>query len=182
VEGFREMERGVVERQAVNGGPEVEHVAVGAAVSVEALEDVPAEVGGEGALRVVGLTVDGTTTAALQSAAAQVMVQSQVLEDLRHRDLLSEEVEEPETKLTADEAVTNDRAGYEHQRFMGRWIFFFARFELSELVEPGQGSFDEPARFAQTTPVGCATFSEHWSYPLFLSSLRCGSESYARSP
>jgi hypothetical protein len=60
---------------------------------------------------------------------------------------------------------------------MGGWIFFLARFQFSELVEPGQASFDKPARFAQAAAVSCATLGQEGLYPLFLTSLRCGSES-----
>ena len=60
---------------------------------------------------------------------------------------------------------------------MGGRIFFFAHFQFSKLVEPSQGSFDKPARFAQTAAVSYATFGEDRFYPLFLIALRCGSES-----
>jgi hypothetical protein len=60
---------------------------------------------------------------------------------------------------------------------MRGWIFLFARFQLSKLVEPGERSFDEPARFAQAAAVSGATFGQEGLYPLFLTSLRCGSES-----
>jgi hypothetical protein len=79
---------------------------------------------------------------------------------------------EPETKLTAEKPVTNDRASNKHECLMRGWIFFFARFQLSKLVEPGQCSFDEPARFAQAAAVSCATLGQQGLYPLFLTSLR----------
>ena len=60
---------------------------------------------------------------------------------------------------------------------MGGWIFLFAGFQFSELVEPGQGSFDKPARFAQAAAVSGATLGQEGHYPLFLIALRCGSES-----
>jgi hypothetical protein len=55
---------------------------------------------------------------------------------------------EPESKLTAEEPVANDRASNKHEGLMARWVFFFARFQFSKLVEPSQGAFDKPARFA----------------------------------
>jgi hypothetical protein len=55
---------------------------------------------------------------------------------------------------------------------MGRWIFFFARFQFSELVEPSQSPFDKPARFAQAAAVSCATFGQEGLYPFFLIALR----------
>ena len=66
---------------------------------------------------------------------------------------------EPESKLTAEEPVANDRASYEHQGLMGRWIFFFARFQFSELVEPSQCPFDKPARFC---PSRCRELCDVW--------------------
>jgi len=55
---------------------------------------------------------------------------------------------------------------------MGRWIFFFARFEFSKLMEPGQRSFDKPARFAQAAAVCGAALGQEGLYPLFLIALR----------
>ena len=65
---------------------------------------------------------------------------------------------------------------------MGRWVFLFARFQFSKLVEPGQRSFDKPARFAQAAAMGRAPLGQEGLYPLFLIAWRWGSESYARSP
>jgi hypothetical protein len=65
---------------------------------------------------------------------------------------------------------------------MGRGIFLLPRFQFAKLVQPGQGSFDEPAALAQAAAMGGATFGQEGLYPLFLMALRCGSESYARSP
>ena len=45
-----EVQGGFVERQVVEGGPEVEHVAVGGAVGGEAAEDLLVERDGEAAL------------------------------------------------------------------------------------------------------------------------------------
>lgn len=91
MKGLGQMESGFIERQMMHGGPQVEHVALSVAVGVETLKNVLAEMGGEGALRVVRLTVNGTATTALQAAAAQVVEQSQVFENLLHRYLLTEE-------------------------------------------------------------------------------------------
>jgi hypothetical protein len=84
---------------------------------------------------------------------------------------------EPESKLTAEEPVANDRATNEHEGLMGRWVFFFARFQFAKLVEPGQGSFDVPARLAQAAAVSCASLGQERLYPLFLIAWRWGSES-----
>ena len=44
LKSFRQMQCGLVERQVVQCRPEVEHVALGAAAGVEALEDMLAQV------------------------------------------------------------------------------------------------------------------------------------------
>ena len=45
VEGIRQMQGRFVQWQAMHGGPQVEHVALSAAVGVKALEDVLAQMG-----------------------------------------------------------------------------------------------------------------------------------------
>ena len=67
----------------------------------------------------------------------------------------------------ADHGTSN-----EHEGLMGGRIFFLARFQFAELVEPGQGSFDKPARCAQAAAVSRATLGQQGRYPLFLTSLR----------
>ena len=79
---------------------------------------------------------------------------------------------EPETKLTAEKPVADDGASNEHQGLMSRWIFFFARFQFSKLMEPGQSSFDKPARFTEAASVRGAALGQEGLYPLFLTSLR----------
>ena len=93
MEGFCQMEGGFVEGQLMQRRPQVQHVALGAAVGVEALEHVLAEVRREGRLRVLRLTVERARPAALQAAAAQAVASSQVPQDLFHGDLLAEEGE-----------------------------------------------------------------------------------------
>ena len=73
VEGFCQLQGGLVERQLVYRRPQVQHVALSTAVGVEALEDVLAQMGREGRLRVAGLAVNRARPAALQAAAAQAV-------------------------------------------------------------------------------------------------------------
>ena len=75
-------------------------------------------------------------------------------------------------KLTAEEPVTDDRAGHQHECLMSERVLFLPRFQFAELVQPGQAAFDEPSGLAQTTAVGRAPFGQERLYPLFLSSLR----------
>ena len=79
---------------------------------------------------------------------------------------------EPVAKLTAEEPVTDDRAGHQHECLMRERIFLLSRLQFAKLVQPGQAAFDEPAGFAEATAVGCAPFGQERLYPLFLSSLR----------
>ena len=54
----------------MHGRPEIEDIALGGTVRLEALKNVFAQVNGEGPAGVFGLAVDGTTTATLVSSAA----------------------------------------------------------------------------------------------------------------
>ena len=87
------MQGGVVQRQAMDGRPEVQHVALDPAIGVEALEDVLAQMDGEGSLAIRGVAVDGAGTAALLAAAAQLVEQTQMLKHLFHGHLLAQECE-----------------------------------------------------------------------------------------
>ena len=93
VQGLGQLEGRFVEGPAGDRGPEIEDGDVGAAVGVEALEDVLAQMGGEGALGIVGRAVDRAGAAPLLATAAQAAEQSQVFEDLLHGDLLTQESE-----------------------------------------------------------------------------------------
>lgn len=97
-------------------------------------------------------------------------------EGRRHDDPESTYLE-PETKLTAEEPVTDHGASNQHECLMGARMLFLAHFQFSKLVQPGQRSFDIPARLAQAAAVGRATLGQDRLYPLFLIALRWGSES-----
>src|SRR5437016_2139953 len=91
MERLRQMEGGFVERHVVHGSPQVEHIAVGTAIGVEALKDVLAQMGGEGSLGVVRLAVDRAGATALLATPTQVAKQTEVFEHLGHADVLTEE-------------------------------------------------------------------------------------------
>src|SRR6266446_4672949 len=76
MECLRQLKSSVVERQVVQRRPEIQDVAVSAAVGMEALKDVFAQMGGEGTRGVVRPAVDRARTAALLAAATQVAKQS----------------------------------------------------------------------------------------------------------
>jgi hypothetical protein len=87
------MERGVVKRQVVDGRPEIEDVAVRAAVGVKTLENVFAQVGREGARASRRLAVNRTGSATLVARAAQIVEESQMFEHLLHGHLLTQKSE-----------------------------------------------------------------------------------------
>src|SRR5271156_573309 len=91
MEGLSQVQGGVVERQTMDGRPEVQHVPLDPAIGVEALKGVLPQMDGEGSLRVSGLAVDGARTTALVAAAAQLRHQTEVLEHLFHSHLLTQE-------------------------------------------------------------------------------------------
>ena len=82
------MEGSLVDRQVVQRSPEIENIAVSAAVGVETLKDVLAQMDREGTLSVCALAMDRAKPTALLAAPPQVPEQSQVLQDPLHGDLL----------------------------------------------------------------------------------------------
>ena len=73
--------------------PQVEDIALGGTVRLEALKNVFAQVDGEGPVGVFGLAVDGTTAATLVSSATQIGEQPKLCQRLLHGDLLAKEGE-----------------------------------------------------------------------------------------
>jgi hypothetical protein len=86
VEGLGQVEGGVVQRQSMDGRPEVQHVPLDPAIGVEALKGVLPQMDGEGSLRVSGLAVHGARTTALVAAAGGFAV-SRGLRGVRLRGL-----------------------------------------------------------------------------------------------
>src|ERR1700687_944340 len=70
VEGCRQMQGGFVERQALHCRPEIENIALGAALGVETLKNMFAEMRREGALGIVWRAVQRARATALLAAAA----------------------------------------------------------------------------------------------------------------
>jgi hypothetical protein len=75
----------------VQRGPEVENVALGSAVCLEALIAVLAEVDGEGVVAIRSMTVDRTRAASLLAAAMQLVEQIEMAEHLFEGDLAAQE-------------------------------------------------------------------------------------------
>ena len=66
LEGLGQVQGGVVQRQTMDGRPEIQHVPLDPAIRVEALKGVLAQMDREGSLRVSGLAVHGAGTTALR--------------------------------------------------------------------------------------------------------------------
>jgi hypothetical protein len=96
-EDLGEAFRGLADGQAVIGGPEVERVALGLALGMEAAEDAFAEVDREGVVPVARRVVQGARSTALRAAASQGIEVAEVSEDLLDRHLAAEcgEVQRP---------------------------------------------------------------------------------------
>src|SRR5439155_17257033 len=93
VESLRQMQRGLVERQAMNGRPEIQDIAVHGAIRLEALKDVLSQMNRERSLAILGLSVHRARSTPLRATAAQVLEQTEVFEDLLQADLLTHEGE-----------------------------------------------------------------------------------------
>jgi DNA-binding XRE family transcriptional regulator len=81
-----QIESRVPQRYAVQLRPQVDHVSLGGALRIEALEHMPLKVDAEGpAARVA--SVQRTGVATLRATAAQSRTQSEMVEHARHRQL-----------------------------------------------------------------------------------------------
>src|SRR5262245_11109025 len=85
-EGLYQIKGGVAQGQAVDAGPQVDHVSLAAALPGEALEDAVGEVHTEGAAACVA-AVDRTGAAALRALATQARRQAELVEHGRDRQL-----------------------------------------------------------------------------------------------
>ena len=88
VEGFSQMQGSIIKRQLVDSGPQVEDVAVHATIGLEALTNVLAQVNGESPHALGRLRVHRARTAALLTAATQLLEAIQLAQILFHGDLL----------------------------------------------------------------------------------------------
>jgi hypothetical protein len=89
-EGLSEVESCVVERQFVDGSPEIENVALGGAIGMKAAEDLLSEFDGEGAVSIVSLCVDRAGSAELSTASLQTVSPAEMDQHLLHRQLGAE--------------------------------------------------------------------------------------------
>ena len=85
------MQGSLIERQAVQRGPEVQSIPVHGAVGLEALKDVLAEMDREGVLAIGGMAVDGTRSTSLLAAAVQLLEEAEMAQQLFEGDLTAQE-------------------------------------------------------------------------------------------
>ena len=84
LEGLGQVQGGLVQRQAMDRSPQIQHVPLDRTLSVKALKGVLAQMDREGSLRGRGLAVHGAGTTALLAATAQGREVAQMLKHLFH--------------------------------------------------------------------------------------------------
>ena len=84
------MQGGIIERQAVDGGPQIEGVATNAASGVKALKGILPQMDGERWLGVAGLAVERAATAALLATPTHAVENAEVLQQLLQSNLLTQ--------------------------------------------------------------------------------------------
>jgi hypothetical protein len=92
-EGRGQMQRGVVQRQTMDGRPQVQRVPLGPTIRLEAAKRALAQMDREGPLPVPGVAVHRTRAATLRAAAAQLTQEPQMRQDLFQTHLLAQEGE-----------------------------------------------------------------------------------------
>src|SRR5271166_5075813 len=84
LEGLGQVQGGLVQRQAMDHSPQIQHVPLDRTLSVKALKGVLAQMDREGSLWGRGLAVHGAGTTALPAATAQGREVAQMLKHLFH--------------------------------------------------------------------------------------------------
>ena len=74
-EGLGQVQGGVVQRQPMNGSPEIDRVALHSAILLEASKSILAQVDRKGPFPIRRMAVHRTTPATLETAAAKMMQQ-----------------------------------------------------------------------------------------------------------
>src|SRR5271166_4644205 len=93
LEGLGQVQGGLVQRQAMDRSPQIQHVPLDRTLSVKALKGVLAQMDREGSLRGRGLAVHGTGTTALLAATAQARVVAQMLKHMFHGHVFAQACE-----------------------------------------------------------------------------------------
>jgi hypothetical protein len=84
---------GIVQRQAMDRRPEIQHVPLDSSIHLEALKRGFPQMDREGSVPVGRVAVHGAGTTALVATAAELSQQTQMLKHLLHGDLLTQEGE-----------------------------------------------------------------------------------------
>ena len=84
LEGLGQVQGGLVQRQAMDRSPQIQHIPLDRTLSVKALKGVLAQMDREGSLWGRGLAVHGAGTTALLAATAQGREVAQMLKHLFH--------------------------------------------------------------------------------------------------
>ena len=84
LEGLGQVQGGLVQRQAMDRSPQIQHIPLDRTLSVKALKGVLAQMDREGSLWGRGLAVHGAGTTALPAATAQGREVAQMLKHLFH--------------------------------------------------------------------------------------------------
>ena len=82
-----QIDRGLTQRQAGVASPEVEHIALGLTLRMEAAEETRAQVDRELSMQLVRIVVQRTGAAALRTDASQRSQVTEFVQDGLHRDL-----------------------------------------------------------------------------------------------
>src|SRR5262249_41674590 len=93
LEGPGQVQRGFVQRQAMDRGPEIQHIPFECTIRLEALEDVLAEMDRERSLGGGGLAVYRARATTLPAMATQLREQAQMPKHLLHAHLMAQECE-----------------------------------------------------------------------------------------
>src|SRR5438034_9529022 len=89
-EGLGQKQGGVVQRQTMDGRPEVQRVPSGSAIRLEASKSVLAQMDREGPLPVPGVAVHRARTAALRAGAPHLTQEPQMRQHLFQAHLLAQ--------------------------------------------------------------------------------------------
>jgi len=100
-QGLGQVSCGLVDRQSVDRGPEVEGVACGLPGRMETSEDALGEVDRERTVTIFGGVVQRTRAATLRAGALHPLEVAQVLEHLCHRHITAKRAEVEASRPTA---------------------------------------------------------------------------------
>jgi hypothetical protein len=141
-EGLGEVLRSLAQRQTVMGGPEIQRVALGLALGVEAAEKALAQVDRERAVAVAGRVVQGTGPTPLKAQALQRIEVAEMPEHPLHRHLATQRGKVQQATFGA--SPVGGRLGVAEGSVL-------AAGGLTEFLPPLTGRFELAVALAQCT-------------------------------